>query len=426
MRHARVSRHRSCLWSLSILAATIAPPALLAQTQNSSAIGTKVTVRILERVNTGSDPAGKQYRATVTRAVAEGNGVAIANGAHATVTLDKPGSDWIAHVSTVATNGQAVAVTSRLASATTAAHNDANAMHAMVGALGNHAPAAASAVATGQQVLMPPGTTLTFLLAPSPPQSAAPAASGSSASAQPVPNRAAHAPAPAPAATPAAAAAAAPASGQGSWYLCTFSGFTATRRIVYVSSYIQTVALAQAVNTAWFNHVSRTYPVDKLGSQKVDCEPGSTDPQRRAFSLSYEDKMLADGKTDVTNVTWSYTPAEIAPNAVPAADTGAAPPPGEFYVYCYSEQSAPTVYFSGIFLGKPDSFRNPPDFGTIANAYLVFLRQKYSFKTASGAQPRCVGRRSAAPQGVGSEGYYEDQFKKSNKQIVETGWTYAK
>lgn len=424
MRHARVSRLRSCLWSLSILAATVAPPALLAQTQNSSAIGTKVTVRILERVNTGSDPAGKQYRATVTRAAAERNGVAIANGAHATVTLDKPGSDWIAHVSTVATNGQAVAVTSSLASATTAAHNDANAMHAMVGALGNRAPAAVSAVASGQQVLMPPGTTLTFLLAPSPAQNAgAPAASGSPASAQPVANT--PAPAPAPAAPPAAAAAA-QASGQGSWYLCTFSGFTASRRIVYVSPYIQTAALAQSVDAAWFNYVRRTYPVDKLGSQKADCEPGSPDPQQRAFSLSYEDKMLADGKTDVTNVNWSYTPAEASPNAVPAADTGAAPPPGEFYVYCYSEQSAPTVYFSGIFIGKPDSRRNPPDFGTIANAYLLFLQQKYSFKTASGAQPSCIGRRSAAPQGVGSEGYYEDQFKKSNKQIVETGWKYAK
>lgn len=423
MRYTRVSRLRSYFCSLSILAATVAPPALHAQTQNTSAIGTKVTVRILERVNTGSDPAGKQYRAMITRPVAEGNGVAIATGANATVTLDKNGTDWVAHLSTVATNGQAVAVTSSLASATTAAHNDANAMHAMLGALGSHAPAPVSAIATGQQVIMPPGTTLTFLLAASPaPNSSAPAASGSSASAQPAANTPAAAPAPP--ATPAAAAA--PASGQGTWYLCTFSGFTASRRIVYVSPYVQTVALAQAVNAAWFNYVRQTYPVDKLGSQKADCEPGSSDPQTRAFSVSYEDKMLADGKTDVTNVNWSYAPVEAATHAVTAADTGAAPPPGEFYVYCYSDQSAPTVYFTGIFIGKPDSRRNPPDFGTIANAYLLFLQQKYSFKTASGAQPRCVGRRSAAPQGLGSEGYYEDQFKKSNKQIVETGWKYAK
>ena len=184
MRYTRVSRLRSYFCSLSILAATVAPPALHAQTQNTSAIGTKVTVRILERVNTGSDPAGKQYRAMITRPVAEENGVAIATGANATVTLDKNGTDWVAHLSTVATNGQAVAVTSRLAGATTAAHNDANAMHAMLGALGSHAPAPVSAIATGQQVLMPPGTTLTFLLAASPaPNSSAPAASGSSASA---------------------------------------------------------------------------------------------------------------------------------------------------------------------------------------------------------------------------------------------------
>ncbi|HKV52769.1 MAG TPA: hypothetical protein VJO52_16360 [Gemmatimonadaceae bacterium] len=416
MRHANEPRLCGCLCSLSILAALASPSALQAQTQNSSAIGTKMIVRIIERVNTGSDPAGKQYRAVVTRSVAEGNGVAIASGAHATVTLTGSGSAWVAHVSTVATNGQAVAVASSLASATTVARTDANAMHAMLGGLGNHAPAAVSAIASGQQIVMPPGTTLTFILAQSPaPNSGAPPVSGSTTSSQP----AAKTPAPAP------APAAAPAPGQGSWYLCTFSGFTSSRRVVYVSSYSHTGASATAVQSAWFNFVRQTYPVAKLGSQKADCEAASSDPQTRAFSLSYEDTALADGKTDVTHVNWSYAAGEVPPKAMTPADTATALQRGEFYLYCFSDQSAPIVYFSEVFIGKADSFRNPPDFGSIGQAYLVFLEQKYAFKSASGLRPSCFGWGND-PQTLGSKRYSEDRFKKANKQIVETGWKYTK
>jgi len=51
------------------------------------AAGTTVSLKMIDTVNSSGDPAGKQYRASVTTAVTAANGIAIARGAAATVTL---------------------------------------------------------------------------------------------------------------------------------------------------------------------------------------------------------------------------------------------------------------------------------------------------------------------------------------------------
>jgi hypothetical protein len=146
---------------------------------------------MIDTVDSGNDPAGKQYRASVTKAVDAGNGVTIPQGAVAAVTLAKNsnGSGWTTQLVSVTINGQPVAVASGPASVTSAAQsaagNAVSSINSVLGGFGHHvnAPAAATAIATGQRVVLPPGTTLTFVLSQPP----ASGSGGSTAPAAPAP-----------------------------------------------------------------------------------------------------------------------------------------------------------------------------------------------------------------------------------------------
>ncbi|MGH9679785.1 MAG: hypothetical protein ACRD4Y_07520 [Candidatus Acidiferrales bacterium] len=144
------------------------------------AAGTPVVVRMLEAVDSGHDPAGKQYRARINKAVDAGNGVTIPLGAAAVVTLAKDGSGYSAHLASVTINGQTVTVASGPASVTSGLQSSAtsamNSVGSMLGGFGHHANASAAAIATGQRVVLPPGITLTFVL--SQPPAANPAGPG--------------------------------------------------------------------------------------------------------------------------------------------------------------------------------------------------------------------------------------------------------
>jgi hypothetical protein len=94
------------------------PLALHAQTQEPVA-STSVAVKMIDAVDSGSDPAGKQYRASVANAVNGGNGVRIPQGASATVILANSGSGWTTQLASITINGQAVAVASAPARHTT-------------------------------------------------------------------------------------------------------------------------------------------------------------------------------------------------------------------------------------------------------------------------------------------------------------------
>ena len=168
------------------------------------AAGASVAVRTIDPIDSSKDPAGKQYRVSVTNAVDAGNGVTIPQGSVAALTLTHSGngSGWTTQLVSVTVNGQPVAVTSGSASvaagAQTAASHAVSSLNSMLGGFGHHvsAPAAAAAIATGQRVLLPPGTTLSFVL--SQPPAVSPASEPVTAPAAPAPN-----PASGPAATPA-------------------------------------------------------------------------------------------------------------------------------------------------------------------------------------------------------------------------------
>ncbi|MGH9708667.1 MAG: hypothetical protein ACRD5R_18115 [Candidatus Acidiferrales bacterium] len=169
------------------------------QTQNSAAAGATVVVRMIDAVDSSKDPAGKQYRASVTKVADAGNGVTIPQGSAAAVTLAQSsnGSGWMAQLASVVINGQPVAVASGPASVTagaqTAASSAVSAVSSMLGGFGHHvsAPSSVTAIATGQRVVLPPGTTLTFVLGPPP---AANSASPAASAAQPLTASAAPAP----------------------------------------------------------------------------------------------------------------------------------------------------------------------------------------------------------------------------------------
>ena len=105
----------------------------------------------------------------------------------------------------------------------------------------------------------------------------------------------------------------------------------------------------------------------------------------------------------------------------------AAPSPTEMYVYCLTDRSAPVIYFSEVFIGKadpPSSGMRQVSFRNIANDFLLFLQQKYSYKSDSTYPTTCVGRTSGSAEAPGSKQKLEDLYKQANKQIVETGWKY--
>ena len=138
---------------------------------------------MIDTVNSGSDPAGKQYRASVTKAVTAANGVAIAQGAAATVTLTSSGSDYTTQLSSVTINGQVGRRHQQLRerdqpSRKVLQRRPPSAVGSVLGGFGHHvsAPASVAAAATGQHVFLPTGTTLTFVLARLPPHAAVPAA----------------------------------------------------------------------------------------------------------------------------------------------------------------------------------------------------------------------------------------------------------
>ncbi|MEI9980775.1 MAG: hypothetical protein WDN23_17595 [Edaphobacter sp.] len=411
------------------------------QAQTAPGAGTTVVVRMTDAVDSGSDPAGKQYRATVTKPVNADNGATIAQGAAATVTLAKNGSSWGAQLSSVVINGQVVAVTSSSANVTSAAQSAAgsaaNAVGSVLGGFGHHTnvPASVPAVATGQRVMLPPGTTLNFVLAAAAPASASPSAANvsSSASAAPAVNAAS-----APSAATAPTSSAATASGRGSWYQCRSWGENGAHQTVYVTPFIQTDAAASTINQAFYNYMHSTYPVDKLAHGSDFCRAASADPGQRTFQLSSQEKQWAASNPpwEVIHINWTYTPVQAAASTA-AAVASAAPTAAanENYVLCSSDPDQQVVYFSEIFAaempartgggpGNGGAQRNASN--KLQSAFLAFLQKQYSFKSGSNYPIGCAATFMPTAAGLHAaqmrKQQMEDQYKQAKKQVVETGW----
>jgi hypothetical protein len=424
----KISSFRSPLFLPILLLISTQP--LHAQTAPSA--GTTVAVKMLDTVDSGSDPAGKQYRASVTKGVDAGNGITIAQGAAATITLKSSGSGYTAQLSSITINGQPVTVTSNSAtvsaSAQLAQSKAANAVGSVLGGFGHHvsAPVSVAAAATGQHISLPTGTTLTFVLGESPAMS--PATPAPSA-AQPTAYAASAAPDP--------SATAAPSSGPATWYRCNVRGSTASRLVVYATPYIHTDATQTTLEQAWFKYMRLTYPIDKLAGLAAQCEQFGESADQRAYAMTYEDKGWTGSNADLTHVDWTYTPTEVAATNVAAASADAAIPtaaPNEKYVYCISGGGGPVVYYSDIFAGAPTSPTVGPHAGRngfpeFSGPFVAFLQEKYGYKENSNSPTTCRAIYNPVPAGFHvaqtTKQAAEDLARQNKTQVVETGWKNA-
>jgi hypothetical protein len=132
--------------------------------------GTSVEVQMIDAVDSSHDPAGKQYRASVSRAVDAGNGVTIPQGDAAIVILAQSGSGWTAQLSSLTVGGTTTSVHSNSVnvsgSAQSSVQSAMNTVSSVTGIFGKHPKAVppAMAIASGARVLLPPGSKLTFAL----------------------------------------------------------------------------------------------------------------------------------------------------------------------------------------------------------------------------------------------------------------------
>ena len=136
---------------------------------SATAAGTTLAVRIAEAVDSSKDGMGHQYHGVVTKAASAG-GVTIPQGSMAIVMLSKNQSGWVAQVHSVVVKGQTISVSSGPATLMNSAQNMAAGAMNTVGSLfggfkKRTGPAAtADAVASGNRVVLPPGTQLRFVL----------------------------------------------------------------------------------------------------------------------------------------------------------------------------------------------------------------------------------------------------------------------
>lgn len=456
--------------------------------QTAPPAGTSVAVRMLDAVDSSRDPAGKQYRASVTKAVDAGNGVMIPQGAVAAVTLvnSNNGSGWTAQLVSVTVNGQPVAVTSGSASVTaaaqTAAGNAVSSLNSMLGGFGHHvnAPAAATAIATGQRVVLPLGTTLSFVLSQPPassPASTVPAASAGQAA--PVQQTASAAPAPAPNPAPGPPAVAAP--GQ-HWWLCRYVDPKDIYKAVLGSRVYFAVfpdfdsnaaslgevggmAYSTAMVKHFIGYVRENYTVTALAGNPTGqytgnvggfCKRASDDAASRAYSVDLMKKQFPSNHFEGIQVDFADTPAQDAPidaklasEAAAAAKAAATPTAAanQKYAWCHSAWAGVTgtklpagtvLYFSDVFaetIPSPPPGATPPGGKTgngwaQANAdtlfqapFIAFLKKQYGKDVGADCSAWDPPTQAGLQNAQRNKQQFEDMTKQLNGQVVETGWS---
>jgi len=132
-----------------------------------------ITVRLVDPINSFTDPPGRHYRAVVIQAVTVGN-VNIPVDTLSTVTVSGSAGNLSAHLDTLSPNGQQpLNVTTSAVTPVTAGSNAAVAVAAAgakqvqsIMSLGGFrkpaTPKAVSVMTQGDKVVLPPGTTLSF------------------------------------------------------------------------------------------------------------------------------------------------------------------------------------------------------------------------------------------------------------------------
>jgi hypothetical protein len=153
-----------------------------------------IVVRLVDLVNSSTDPPGKRYRGVVSQSVTAGS-VQIPQNTLAAIMLaqSSPGQ-WTAQLVSLKLNGQDVAVTSTAVQAASTMQQAAQKLGGLISAFGHKSNQAAQTVkAAGNKVMLPAGTSLTFNTTV--PQPAAPAGNAAPMPSSPPPMQAQAAPA---------------------------------------------------------------------------------------------------------------------------------------------------------------------------------------------------------------------------------------
>lgn len=463
MRTMEISYSGPLSFSMLLLASMIPVQALHAQ---APAGGASVAVRMIEAVDSSRDLAGKQYRASVTKAVDAGNGIVIPQGAAASVTLVNGGSGWTTQLVSVTVNGQPVAVTSSPASVTSAAQNAASsavsAMGSMLGGFGHHvnAPSGVTAVAMGQRVVLPPGATLTFVLSQPPASGSASPGAAAPSGGEPMIASAA----------PAFGSGGAAAPGQ-DWWMCSYRDVKdpykpALGSRMYYALIPSSEATANGpggIAVHFTAYVRQNYKVNDNATAGAvgagGCQRFSNDPATRANSLDMSLKQWASSNIESIHVNWTNTPAENAAidaklaGAASVATTAAATQTAaanQNYVWCNSAwggtagtmmPAGTVMYFSDVFpadmpppvVHVPGHAPPPPNangalinrINALQTSFFTFLQKEYGYKAGNypvdcrtGYPPTLAGLQDARKY----KQQFEDLAKQNRGQIVETGW----
>ena len=432
----RITNVTACVLTIFCMVLLV-PIASGKQTSGSAPqpVALAIPVKMIDLVDSSLDPAGKQYRAGLTRPVNIGNGVIVAQGSAATVVLVKNGSGWNVQLSSLMINDQVTGVTSNPGTLIGAAADNrvaaaANAANAILGPFGRkqntYSPVAV--VAMGERVILTPGISLNFVLNAIPTLVAA-APTASPMPAAPAANAAPVAPAAQPpAATPAGQSAPAQARTQpGTTYLCSIT----TDTVLYRSGVFHVAAntdLAR-IQHAFENYLRKNYHLSVLVGGH-GCADLVMNPDGQFYIQQIEQPAKAS-KMDIIRVDWTYTPGQEYATQPPAAAAagqgvgavGPSPQAATYLVYC-SSLTGPVGYVSEKFEVPSFEF----DTGIIQRAFHQFLHEKYSLPDEYQLAPVGCGVDSGpggARRDISAVEANVEASAKEGKKIVKTGWKYA-
>lgn len=201
-------------------------------------------------------------------------------------------------------------------------------------------------------------------------------------------------------------------------YFCRFLGTTpgaphATRYLSNVS-YFRTSEEFGYIQDAWNVYIWKTYrllPDDGHG----DCAEMSTNQVQQQFTLRTIEQSSKAVNEEVVHIDWKYT--------------GEVPELPQNWNFCHSGGAVKSVdYFSDIsVIPDADTAGDP-----VPVTFVQFLRQKYSYPAGSGvgnewqrAGAGCFRRGSKLEEEIIKE-RLEAKTKLEKRQVVETGWKYAR
>ena len=403
---------------LSIFILMAAPGCLfMAGAQQVPARGTVVTVTMIDAVDSNEGSDGRQYRASVSKPVTASNGVAILQNAAAVVTLTRVGTGWMAHLASLTIDGQAVAVTSTAATLTQSAQGRAaNATAAVAGSLmggfgkRTRAAPAIAAGASGARVILPAGSELRFVLATDVLAGPLP---GAPTPSTPV---AATTPKPANAATQPSRATQAQIP-EGKAYYCKLLTNGKPQTFYFTNVFRSTADANDTLYRAWGKYLVDKYHLYANGVGY--CLPIGEDPSKWDSSLAQIEQYARQHNQEVVRVDWKFTPDQAPPRT-------SGPPP--IYAFCNTGNVLPNVtYFSAVSSVPEEDYWVP-----IATTFVQYLRVKYSYPPGTGLGEKWRGTGAGCPntRSMGETEIIKERLeadmKRAGKQVVETGWTYAR